>query len=65
MHKFGYVTETKCEIRLGDCKEVLREYPDSFFDLIVTSPPYVDRALSLTASKLDEDICDKLQELLS
>src|SRR6266498_1226314 len=42
MHKFGYVTETKCEIRLGDCIEVLHEYPDSFFDLIVTSPPYAD-----------------------
>jgi site-specific DNA-methyltransferase (adenine-specific) len=36
------VAETKCEIRLGDCKEVLREYPDKFFDLIVTSPPYAD-----------------------
>jgi site-specific DNA-methyltransferase (adenine-specific) len=36
------VTETKCEIRLGDCREVLREYPDAFFDLIVTSPPYAD-----------------------
>jgi site-specific DNA-methyltransferase (adenine-specific) len=34
--------ETKCEIRLGDCGEVLREYPDKFFDLIVTSPPYAD-----------------------
>ena len=33
---------TKCEIRLGDCSEVLREYPDKFFDLIVTSPPYAD-----------------------
>lgn len=36
------MTETKCEIRLGDCREVLREYPDTFFDLIVTSPPYAD-----------------------
>jgi len=36
------VAETKCEIRLGDCAEVLREYPDNFFDLIVTSPPYAD-----------------------
>ena len=27
---------------MGDCKEVLREYPDKFFDLIVTSPPYAD-----------------------
>ena len=36
------MTETKCEIRLGDCRKVLREYPDTFFDLIVTSPPYAD-----------------------
>jgi len=36
------VAETKCEIRLGDCAEVLREYPNGFFDLIVTSPPYAD-----------------------
>ena len=36
------MTETKCEIRLGDCEEVLREYPDDLFDLIVTSPPYAD-----------------------
>ena len=42
MHKFGDVTETKCEIRLVDCKELLREYPDSFFDLIATSLPYAD-----------------------
>jgi hypothetical protein len=41
-HKLSSVTETKCEIRLGDCREVLREYPDTFFDLIVTSPPYAD-----------------------
>ncbi len=36
------MAETKCEIRLGDCSEVLREYPNNFFDLIVTSPPYAD-----------------------
>jgi len=36
------MAEVKCEIRLGDCGEVLREYPDAFFDLIVTSPPYAD-----------------------
>lgn len=34
--------ELKCEIRLGDCAEVLHEYPSEFFDLIVTSPPYAD-----------------------
>jgi hypothetical protein len=40
--KLGGMAETKCEIRLGDCAEVLREYPSDFFDLIVTSPPYAD-----------------------
>jgi DNA modification methylase len=34
------VIETK--IRCGDCLDVLQEYPDDFFDLIVTSPPYAD-----------------------
>jgi len=29
-------------LRLGDCADVLRDYPDDFFDLIVTSPPYAD-----------------------
>jgi site-specific DNA-methyltransferase (adenine-specific) len=31
------------EIKHGDCLEVLRGYPDNYFDLIVTSPPYADR----------------------
>jgi site-specific DNA-methyltransferase (adenine-specific) len=31
------------EIKHGDCLEVLKEYPDNTFDLIVTSPPYADR----------------------
>ena len=31
------------EIKHGDCLEVLNEYPDNTFDLIVTSPPYADR----------------------
>jgi site-specific DNA-methyltransferase (adenine-specific)/site-specific DNA-methyltransferase (cytosine-N4-specific) len=30
------------DIRLGDCKEVLKEYPDNYIDLIITSPPYAD-----------------------
>ena len=34
--------ELKTEIKNGDCIEVLKEYPDAFFDLIVTSPPYAD-----------------------
>jgi site-specific DNA-methyltransferase (adenine-specific) len=31
------------EIKHGDCLDVLKEYPDDAFDLIVTSPPYADR----------------------
>ncbi len=30
-------------IELGNSSEVLQKYPDSFVDLIVTSPPYADR----------------------
>jgi len=29
-------------IRVGDCAEVLLDYPDDSFDLIFTSPPYAD-----------------------
>lgn len=29
-------------IHLGDAREVLKQYPDGYFDLIVTSPPYAD-----------------------
>ena len=32
--------ETKIET--GDCLKVLKQYPDNFFNLIVTSPPYAD-----------------------
>jgi DNA modification methylase len=34
---------TTAEIKHGDCLEVLREFADNTFDLIVTSPPYADR----------------------
>lgn len=27
----------------GDCLDVLREFDDESFDLIITSPPYADR----------------------
>lgn len=30
-------------IEEGDCASILKRYPDDFFDLIVTSPPYADR----------------------
>jgi len=32
----------KTDILLGDCVEVLRDFEDDTFDLIVTSPPYAD-----------------------
>ena len=32
----------KTEIYLGDSREVLKTYPDKYFHLIVTSPPYAD-----------------------
>ena len=32
--------ETKIEH--GDCLDILKQYPDNFFNLIVTSPPYAD-----------------------
>lgn len=34
---------TETEVLQGDCGEILAGYPDDFFDLIVTSPPYADR----------------------
>lgn len=35
--------EIKCEIILGDSKEVLRTLPENSVDLIITSPPYADQ----------------------
>ncbi len=34
--------ENEAIIKNGDCLDILKEYPDNFFDLIVTSPPYAD-----------------------
>ncbi|MCL4871733.1 MAG: site-specific DNA-methyltransferase [Anaerolineae bacterium] len=34
--------EIEARLQQGDCLEVLQNYPDNFFDLIVTSPPYAD-----------------------
>lgn len=31
------------EILLGDCEKVLQKFPDNYFDLIFTSPPYADQ----------------------
>ncbi len=35
--------EIRTDVRLGDSKEVLKEYPDNSVDLIFTSPPYADK----------------------
>jgi len=32
----------EAKIEQGDCIDILKKYPDNFFDLIVTSPPYAD-----------------------
>lgn len=34
---------TTTEIKHGDCLEVLKDFPNNTFDLIITSPPYADR----------------------
>ncbi|MDR3129866.1 MAG: site-specific DNA-methyltransferase, partial [Tannerellaceae bacterium] len=31
------------DIKFGDCKDVLKEFPDNSVDLIFTSPPYSDQ----------------------
>lgn len=38
--------EIHTDIRLGDCKEILKELPENTIDLIVTSPPYADQRKS-------------------
>jgi len=45
----------KSNIHFGDCLEILATYPDNFFDLIITSPPYADsRANSYGGIKPDD-----------
>jgi len=34
--------EIKTLLKCGDCRDILKEYPSDFFDLIITSPPYAD-----------------------
>jgi len=38
----GNMQQIKTEILSGDCLDILKNYPDNFFNLIVTSPPYAD-----------------------
>jgi site-specific DNA-methyltransferase (adenine-specific) len=32
--------EKMIELKIGDCLEILKEYPDNYFDLVLTDPPY-------------------------
>ncbi|HEX5150473.1 MAG TPA: site-specific DNA-methyltransferase [Parafilimonas sp.] len=34
--------KTQANIHLGDSRDVLKQYPDGYFNLIITSPPYAD-----------------------
>lgn len=36
------IKQPEAIIEHGDCLKILKKYPDNFFDLIVTSPPYAD-----------------------
>jgi len=38
----GNLEPVETKIHNGDCLEILKNYPDHFFNLIVTSPPYAD-----------------------
>jgi len=42
-------------LKCGDCLEILQEYPDNFFDLIITSPPYAD-CREKTYGGIDPDV---------
>jgi site-specific DNA-methyltransferase (adenine-specific)/site-specific DNA-methyltransferase (cytosine-N4-specific) len=35
--------EIKTQVFLGDCKDILKDFPNDCIDLIFTSPPYADR----------------------
>ncbi len=37
------LSDMRSEIFHGDCLDVLRDFEDETFDLIITSPPYADR----------------------
>jgi DNA modification methylase len=45
----------QADIHQGDCLEVLRQYSDDKFDLIVTSPPYADQRANTYGGIKPED----------
>jgi len=38
----GLMKQITTEIKNGDCLDILKQYPDNYFNLIITSPPYAD-----------------------
>ena len=52
------MSEIKSEIHLGDCLEVLASYPNNFFDLIITSPPYADSRANTYGGIKPDDYVD-------
>jgi site-specific DNA-methyltransferase (adenine-specific) len=40
--KKNFGIDEKCKIILGDSRQVLKSFPDGYFNLIITSPPYAD-----------------------
>ncbi len=40
---------------LGDCLDIMQQYPDNHFDLIITSPPYADSRHKTYGGILPED----------
>ena len=47
--------QVEIKIEHGDCLDILKQYPENFFQLIVTSPPYADsRSKSYGGVKPDD-----------
>lgn len=52
------MAELITDIKQGDCLDVLQEYDDDSFDLIVTSPPYADSRASTYGGIKPDDYVD-------
>ena len=59
-----YYEESGGKLYLGDCKEILKNFPDDYIDLVVTSPPY-DELRDYKGYKFDfEEIADQLWRII-
>jgi site-specific DNA-methyltransferase (adenine-specific) len=45
-------------VHLGDCKDILKRYPDECIDLVITSPPYADQRSSTYGGIHPDDYVD-------